>query len=52
MTFYAVGRSPESIFTTFDISNWDSKEGTWSPMWKEPKTGKEVPMPFGPDVDS
>ena len=21
-------------------------------MWKEPKTGKEVPMPFGPDVDS
>ena len=21
-------------------------------MWKEQKTGKEVPMPFGPDVDS
>ena len=52
MTFYAVGRSSESIFTTFDISDWDSKEGIWRPMWKEPKTGKEVPMPFVPDVDS
>ena len=52
MSFHAVGRSSESIYTTFDISDWDSKEGIWSPMWKEPKTGKEVPMPFGPDIDS
>ena len=52
MTFYAVGRSSESFFNIFDISNWDSKESIWSPMWKEPKTGKEVPMLYGPDVDS
>ena len=52
MIFYAVGRSSEYIFTTLDISNWDSKEGIWSPTWKDKKTGKEVPMLFGPDVDS
>ena len=52
MVLYALGRSSGSTYTTFDISEWDSKGGIWSPMWKEPKTGKEVPMPFGPDVDS
>ena len=52
MTFYAVGRSSESIFTTFGISDWDRKEGIWSPMWKELKSEHKVPMLFEPDVDS
>ena len=52
MTFCVVGRSSESIFTMFGISDGDSKEGFWSSTWKEPQTGKESPMPFEPDVDS
>ena len=48
-----VGRSSESIFTIFGISDWDSKEGFWSSTWKEPQTGKEEStMPFAPDADS
>ena len=39
------------MFTTFDISDWDSKARILSPLQKESKTEKEVSMPFGPDAD-